>query len=624
MLPEAMQQRRQQVILRLLWAHVPVLAVLGLLAGAEPVHLLVEVGGVAALAGTASALRSRRERAALVTVLGLLSSSAVLVHLFDGLTELHFHYFVMVGVIALYQNWPPYLLAIAYVVVQHGVVGVIAPGGVYDDAAAVAAPWAYALLHGAFILAMAATGLASWRFTESLLGDLAHRATHDPLTDLANGVRFREAVDEALAACRRDGTRLAVAYLDLDGFKTVNDSLGHDVGDALLVVVADRLRACAPEASCVARLGGDEFALLLEDVDGPDAAARVAADVAVAVSVPAVVGGRAMVVTSSTGIALGAAGSTAEQLLRDADLAMYAAKAQGVGRAEVFRPSLHDAALQRLHLLADLRDALEADDELVVVYQPVVALPGGRVEGVEALLRWTHPERGPVPPATFIPLAEQSGLIDALGRRVLAEACRAAHGWRTTTGRDDLRVAVNLSPSQLGEAELVEQVARVLAATGLPARALVLEITEDAVMADPEEALRQLHRLRDLGVVLAVDDFGTGRSSLAHLQRFPVEVLKVDRTFVEALDREGSTPIVEDILRLAHSLGLRAVAEGVERPGQLAALEAMGCDSVQGLLLSPPRPAEQVAELLSRPRLAVRPPELVALDLQALQQPAAR
>ncbi|MCU1455499.1 MAG: diguanylate cyclase/phosphodiesterase with sensor [Acidimicrobiales bacterium] len=428
---------------------------------------------------------------------------------------------------------------------------------------------------------------------------LAHQAFHDSLTDLANQALFRDRVDHALARRTHLDRHLAVAFLDLDNFKTINDSLGHTVGDELLVQVGQRLRACLRPGDTAARLGGDEFALLLEDVEDREQVARVAERALAAMEPPFRIGGKDVSITCSIGIAFDAAGLGCEQLLRNADLAMYTAKRLGKGRYESFEDGMHAAAMERLDLEAALRSAV-LEDEFVIHYQPILELRTGRVVSIEALVRWKHGERGLVAPDAFIPIAEETGIIDAIGDIVLERACEQTRRWQLELGLPDLTVNVNLSPCQLRRASLPQRVGEVLTTSGLPAHNLVLEITEGAVMHDPEGGLASLAALKALGIQLAIDDFGTGYSSLSYLQRFPIDVLKIDGSFVRALEveQDGSTlPLA--IVRLAHSLRLTPVAEAIETEAQARMLDAMGCQLGQGYYFAAPQPAEAIGVLLA-------------------------
>ncbi len=726
-LPTDVWVQRHRAILVVLWLHVPGLFGFGLVGNQSLSHSLGEAAVVAIFATAATVLRPHRLLSTVLAALGLFTCSAVLVHLSGGFIEMHFHYFVMVGVVTLYQDWRPFIIAIGYVVLQHGLAGALAPASVYNHQTAIDHPWQWAGVHGLFVLAMSSAGVASWKLNESLLqatadreeklaeaqevamlgswewdvstetvtwshemfrllgttpeelkpsyaaffsyvhpedqdelaldvqraveegepyardfrvlledgplrwlhgrgevitweagqtrlltgtvqdvterkrleDELAHQAFHDPLTNLANQALFRNRVEHATARAARRESPHAVLFLDLDNFKTVNDSLGHTVGDELLVAVAQRLQRHVRGADTAARLGGDEFAVLLDDIEAEGDATRLAERLILALSAPFSSGGREVVVGVSIGIAFHDPALSSDQLLRNADLAMYRAKAAGKGRAQVFEPEMHTAALERLDMEADLRRAL-GRGELSVQYQPIVAVGVGVISSVEALVRWRHPVRGLLSPVTFIPLAEETGLIHELGRQVLFEACLQARRWQLDhPSVPGLTVSVNLSPRQLTHADIVDQVQRALDASGLPAPCLVLEITEGAMMADTEVAIAKLTALKAMGVRLAIDDFGTGYSSLSYLQRFPVEIVKIDRSFVAAMetdDQKASLP--RAIISLARTMQLQVVAEGVETAAQLELLSELGCDFAQGYYLARPQDSEALGCLL--------------------------
>ncbi|MBB4690396.1 putative bifunctional diguanylate cyclase/phosphodiesterase [Paractinoplanes abujensis] len=418
---------------------------------------------------------------------------------------------------------------------------------------------------------------------QQLQDQLRHEAYHDALTGLVNRALFRE----RLAAAFQDD--VSILFLDLDGFKEVNDSLGHAAGDQLLVQVAARLLDVVPPPHTVARLGGDEFAV----ITSADAAALAVA-VLDSLDEPFLVDGRELHVGAGVGVAAAADATDIEQLQRNADLAMYKAKEAGGGVYASYDPAMHDALMRRLSLADDLRLALDRD-ELVLHYQPTVDLATGDIVGFEALVRWQHPTRGMVPPLEFIGIAESTGLIVPLGRWVLAEACRQAVAW----GRP-VKMAVNVSVRQFEAGDLAATVAAVLAETGMPADQLCLEMTESVLLTDTDENLSRIVGLKALGVMLAMDDFGTGYSSLAYLRRFPMDVLKIDRSFVDRLgsgDAEDET-LVNTIIRLGRRFGMLTVAEGIENEAQLAVLRGMGCDYAQGYFLSRPVPAPEAGALL--------------------------
>jgi diguanylate cyclase (GGDEF)-like protein/PAS domain S-box-containing protein len=856
MLPDEVWATRHRGILTLLWLHVPVLFVYALVQGKGPGHSFFEAATVALFAAVAMAVHSERRLSTVFASLGLLTSSAVLVHLSGGLIEMHFHYFVVVGVVALYQDWLPFLIAIGYVVLQHGVAGVIDPTIVYDHQGAIQHPWAYAGLHGFFILGMSGTGLVSWRLNEDLLratadreerlaeaqaiaglgsweldlgtgnhvwseemyrlfgldpaeptvsrqtilslvhpddreafltlrdtlesgvpsaldcrillpdgsvrwvhargevkerrdgaptvvsgtvqditerkraeadihdtlsllnatldstadgilvvdgegrirgfnrkfvemwqlpesvlagGDddealgfvlsqlkdpesfvakvrelyaqpeatshdliefrdgrtverhsqaqrvdgvpvgrvwsfrditervrlereLAHQAFHDSLTGLANQALFRDRVTHALARAARRQTQLAVLFLDLDDFKTVNDSLGHTAGDALLVAVAERLRDCLRGTDTAARLGGDEFALLVEGVGDETEITVLAERLIAALMEPFIIAGRDIVVGTSIGIAFDETHINTGQLLRNADIAMYTAKRGGKCRYEIFQRDMHTAAVDRLEIQADLRRALDRR-ELTLEYQPIVALGSGQVTGVEALVRWRHPERGLLAPSAFIPIAEETGLISELGRQVLVEACIQARRWQRLWPQEPpLTVSVNLSPRQLQTDDLFGHVIEALTVSGLDPASLVLEITESAMIHDTDSIVGRLASLKELGVKLALDDFGTGYSSFSYLQRLPIDALKIDRAFIGMIEKDDKkSTLAQAIVSLAQTMDLVAVAEGVETASQAEMLGRMGCNLAQGYYLARPMDGQAIEAFLAAP-----------------------
>ena len=427
--------------------------------------------------------------------------------------------------------------------------------------------------------------------------ELIYRAFHDQLTSLPNKARFCDRLQHAAERSNRLTTGYAVLFLDIDNFKTVNDSLGHQAGDQLLVAAAEVLMSCLRTADTAARLGGDEFAVLLEDIDEPEAATEVADRITTAFRRPFRINERDVFATVSIGIAFGSRSSTSEEILRDADLAMYTAKSRGKNRYELFEVEQHEAAIIRVEVEADLHRAMQRD-ELTLFYQPMVDVESGAIVAVEALVRWEHPRRGFLMPGAFIPVAEEAGLMETMGRLILAGACAQTSAWQAA-GNVDLAISVNVSPRQLAGDGIVATVAEVLATTGLDPSSLILEITETAMMRDTEIASRNLHGLKELGVSLALDDFGTGYSSLTYLQQFPIDIVKIDKSFVDSVDdRTKKHSLAPAIIQLAQTLGLRTVAEGVEHPGQLLRLRNLGCDLVQGFLLHRPQTAHSISELL--------------------------
>ncbi|WP_158258186.1 PAS domain S-box protein [Rhodopila globiformis] len=424
---------------------------------------------------------------------------------------------------------------------------------------------------------------------------LAHLACHDALTGLPNRAQFREQLDGALGGLNH-GSQIAVLYLDLDGFKAVNDSFGHPAGDALLCQVADRLRRCMRQADRVARLGGDEFAVIQTEVSQPESAAALAQRLVGVLGEPYDLGSHQVVIGTSIGIALAPEnGVGADDLIMRADVALYAAKAAGRGTHCFFEPHMDEGLRDRQTLKTDLRLALDRG-ELELYYQPVLDIHTGRIACFEALLRWRHPLRGLVSPGDFVPVAEETGLIAPIGKWVLRQACREAARWPGETG-----VAVNLSSLQFRSRDLVQVVARALAESGLAAHRLELEITESVLLRDTEANIATLCALKALGLRIAMDDFGTGYSSLSYLRRFPFDKIKIDRSFVSDLpDGGGSGAIVRAVVGLGASLGVTITSEGVETPQQLDYLRAEGCDQAQGYLFSRPVPGGEVAALVTR------------------------
>ncbi len=743
-LPDDIWCRRHAGILVLLWAHVALIVIFGLLRGETLAHSSMEAGTVAAFTLAAGWSRGARSLRAVMASFGLLSASAILVHLSGGIIEMHFHFFVMLGVIALYQDWVPYLLAVGFVAVHHGTLGVVNPEGVYNHPAALAHPWVWAAIHAGFVLAASVVSMVAWRLNEryraqadrarqqeviarlsrqvlsspdfdilaeeavrlsaetleleyasvlelrpelgafvlragsgwgrelrgtslvrvgpdtyagaALLADqtvvveegrsdahddgsrrlhasgvvvgatavipgpdgpfgvlsvhstrgrsfdahdvsflealanimggallrrrsdeqLMHQALHDSLTGLPNRVLFHDRLTHALA--RRSNAATTVALLDLDNFKAVNDSLGHGVGDELLVAVAGRLRTAIRPSDTIARLGGDEFAVLFEQTAEPNAL-RVALRIRDALREPLIVEGRPVLAQASIGIASNTAAQDGAELVRNADLAMYAAKRGGKAGIEIFHEGMHDAVLARLEMEGDLRVALEnalAGGEFHLLYQPKVSLETNRIIGVEALVRWQHPERGIVAPLEFIPLAEETGLIVPIGTWVLEEACRQSARWRASSPDGaPLVMSVNVSALQF-EHGLADTVQRALAATGIDPATLCLELTESILMDNVETAVTTLAAVKELGVKISIDDFGTGYSSLNYLKQFPLDELKIDKSFVDGLGEDDEDrAIVAAIMGMAHALNLSVVAEGVETPEQVAKLQEL-------------------------------------------------
>jgi diguanylate cyclase len=600
LLPEHIWRRRHAAIVWLLWLQIPALIAFGVLQGQSLLHMLQEGAILAAAAVLAGSERLGVTQRVIAASFGLITSSAILVHLWAGYIEAHFHFFVMVGVLTLYQAWMPFLVAIGYVVLHHGLVGFLAPSSVYNHPDAVASPWRWALIHGAFVLAASVAHIVAWRTNENQL-------LRDPLTGLPSRLLFLNRLTAALGGLqRRPGRYVAVLFLDLDRFKVINDSLGHPAGDELILAVAERLRHCLRRHETIARFGGDEFAVLCEDLAHEQDAVAVAERLLKSFGTPFRLPHGDAVSTASIGIALAVhPDQDGEDLIRDADAAMYRAKQAGGGRLMLFDEVTRQRALDRLHTENGLRQALERE-EFRVYFQPEVSIATGEIVGVEALVRWEDPERGLVPPADFIALAEETGLIVPIGAWVLLEACRHGRRWQLERdGEEALTVSVNVSARQLAEPAFVDAVESALAETGMDPAGLCLEVTESVLIEDPESSTETLAALKALGVRVAVDDFGTGYSSLEHLRRFPIDSVKIDRSFVRGLPHSSEdAAIVGAVIELGHALNLSVVAEGVETADQLGNLQSAGCDTAQGFLFSRPEHPDVVDQLVLAPRPA--------------------
>jgi diguanylate cyclase (GGDEF)-like protein/PAS domain S-box-containing protein len=425
---------------------------------------------------------------------------------------------------------------------------------------------------------------------KSLEEQLTHQALHDPLTNIANRALFQNRVDHALAKLPRSNSSLAVLFLDLDNFKSINDSLGHAAGDKLLVSVAERLQDCLRTTDTAARLGGDEFAVLCESVTRLEEAVMIAERVLDVFRQPFMIDGKETFVGTSIGIAASSEDAmTSDALLRNADLAMYLAKNEDKGTYVVFEPKMHEALMERIELEDDLRRGID-QHEFIIHYQPILDLTSNSMLGMEALVRWVHPKYGLLSPMKFIPLAEETNLIVPLGDWVLTEACRQVQEWRKKFDAGvDFSVTVNISIRQFQQKELVEMVGKALASSGLPAHCLILEITESFMMQDTEATIAKLQNLKDIGVRLAIDDFGTGYSSLSYLQRFPIDILKIDKSFVDKLGHgsEGNA-VARAIIMMGDSLNLKTIAEGIEHAEQIDALQDLGCAAGQGFHFARP------------------------------------
>ena len=722
-------RRRHRSICFLLWIHAPAIVFYGAtVKGLTLGHSVLESTLVALFALAASLPNPKKNERSVMATLGLVSCSAILTHMSGGLIEMHFHFFVMVVVVSLYQSWVPFLVALGYVVVHHGLFGWLDPSSVFNHPAALAQPWKWALVHGFFILGESVACLVAWRLNEDALegersargaleranvdlaeaqaishvgswdwdiasgavwwsdelyriaerdresfvptfdrflglvhpdergrvkdlvdlacesrgrldyecrivrpdgstrviqalGDcvvsddgvlrkiigtcqdvtdrkileqeIQHRAFHDSLTGLANRALFLNRVEHALAVRERSEAPLAVLYLDLDDFKTVNDSLGHDVGDELLVEVSKRLKGSVRPSDTVARLGGDEFALLLEHTE-QEGASLVSERILTALQEPVSLQSRDVFPHASIGVSVTEGPTNPDDLLRNADIAMYAAKRQGKNNYRAFHKTMLSSVVTRLELKAEIKRAIE-NREFVLHYQPLVDLKTGAVDKVEALIRWNHPDRGMVPPAEFIPLAEETGQIVPLVAWVIQEATQQAKTLQRSSGRP-ISVHVNLSARQL-ESNIVDQVRDALVRSELEPRNLVLEITETTLMSQEENIMSRVEELRALGVRIAIDDFGTGYSSLGYLKQLPIDIIKVDRTFVSCIT-EGpeESALAHAIIKLAHIFNLEAVGEGIETADQAEALKQLGCHVGQGYYFCRPIDAQELME----------------------------
>jgi diguanylate cyclase (GGDEF)-like protein len=586
LLPEAVWQRRHRAIVRLCLMAAAALVLFSWVRGlGQPAAVLILLA-VAGPAGLAVLPQLGRKGQAAASTVSLMAASAALVHVWQGVTESHFIFFVMIGVVSLYQDWVPYGIALVMVILHHGVVGTLYPHVVFSHDAQ-HNPWVWAGIHGAFVLAASLAHLAAWRLNED-------QVLSDPLTGLANRTLLEEITHRML----QRGSGISLLFIDLDDFKDINDSRGHAAGDELLLVLAERLRSCVRVGDVVARIGGDEFAVLVNG--SPDIARSVGERILVALSVPVPLADGTVTVHASVGVAAStdAGDPTAGALLRNADLAMYLAKAQGKNRLVVYADGMAEAARRRADLAQDLAVAADSG-QLELHYQPTVRLADGRTTGFEALVRWNHPERGLVPPVEFIPLAEETGAITGIGRWVLHEALRQGAAWAAETGAP-LRMAVNLSPRQFQDGDVTADVVAALEQAGFPAAQLTLEVTEGVLVRDVDAVVAQLESLRALGVRIAIDDFGTGFSGLSYLRHLPADIIKIDRSFVSDLPTgRSATTLITSIVELARTLGLDVVAEGVETEEQRLALRELDCAQAQGYLFARPEPADRCGTALS-------------------------
>ncbi|MBV9369847.1 MAG: EAL domain-containing protein [Frankiales bacterium] len=590
-LSDEVWQQRHRWLTCLLWLHVPGLLLFGLARGLNPTWVFAQVGLLVPAGLVAMCPRFGRNVRSASTSVGLVIAASVLVHLSGGTIEAHFQFFVILAFLTLYQAWLPFLLALAYIVGEHGIVGALDPRAVYNSPSQIAHPWRWAAIHGVFVLAASTANVWSWRLTEQ-------EALHDGLTGLPNRVFLLDALEKLLRGSGR--TTTAVLFVDLDNFKDANDAFGHRVGDDLLIALSHRLQRLLRGGDILARLGGDEFAVVLSNVPDLDAAHAAGARLLTVFEEPVRIGDVTLAAGASVGVAIGDADTSAADLLRNADLAMYEAKRDGGGRIADYRSVLHVAAVRRAELEAELRVAL-AEEQFVLHYQPIVDLKTKSVVGTEALVRWQHPTRGLVGPADFITAAEQSGLIIPLGVWVIRQACIQTAKWQQENpDASPLTVSVNLSPRQLLDRTLVGSVACALHESGLDPASLCLEITEGSVIKDFDATMPTLNALRTLGVSLALDDFGTGYSSLSYLQRLPVTTVKIDRSFIGDLDTDNPNgQIVLAIIELAHALGMSVTAEGAETLEQLEVLRAMRSDQAQGYVLGRPMPPNSLPPVVS-------------------------
>ncbi len=590
-----------------MWLQVPALFFFALYRQYSVLEGLVVAAPIAVAGAVAVIPRAHRRIRSAAVATGLVVTCSILVFLSGGATEAHFSYFVVIAFLTLYQQWLPFVIAIFFVLFEHGIVGILSPASVYGHPAMPGMdqhPWKWAFIHAGFVLAAGFGNLLAWRLTEQ-------EALYDSLTGLPNRALFSESME---LSCRgRDGQSTAVLFIDLDNFKDANDGFGHDSGDQLLRAIAARLRAAARSGDVVARLGGDEFGVILHNVvddgDGLGAAKRYLA----AFEEPFDLDGLSLVSAASIGLAYARHESVdSHSLMRDADLAMYEAKRAGGGQIAVYEAQMHDIVVNRANRQLELRHALSSD-QFVVHYQPLIDIPTGAIVGTEALVRWHHPDRGLIPPIEFIGIAEQSGLIVALGEWVLRTACKQTAAWHALyPDQRPITVSVNLSPQQLSDRNIIDTVVKALADSELESQYLCLEVTEGAVIKDLDAALPTLHAMKAIGVSLALDDFGTGYSSLSYLRQMPVDSVKIDRSFITDLSDERNRRIVQAITHLAHALGLSVTAEGVETEEQLAVLRSLASNLAQGYLLGRPMPAEQLTHLLGRttngrPRHLVEP-----------------
>jgi diguanylate cyclase (GGDEF)-like protein len=602
-LPISVWHQRHRWVMTVLWVQIAVLPVLGL-AWHASVATALGAGLLPAVPGLAAASRRIGPMArGCLACIGLMAVSASLVQIAHGAIEAHFHFFIMIPVIAFYENWAPFLCGVGFVLFEHGVVGTAHPSSVYDHSGAKHHPWLWAGVHAGCFAAACTGSIVAWKLQESafdaqleLRQALNHGSSHDPVTGLRNAVGVRAAGDRFVDSAQRAGQSFTVLMLDLDRFKDVNDAFGHRAGDELLAVVGERLTAVLREDDLVGRLGGDSFAVLLPGLDEGDAL-EVAQRLICVMSECILVEDLLLDIDASIGLASWVPGSTFDELLRRADVAVHLAKDAGGGTV-AYDLGKDDVSRDRLLLLSEFRAAL-AGNQLVVHFQPKVALGSSRVVGAEALVRWEHPERGLISPNDFVPAVENTPLVIPLTEQVLDLSLQQARQWHDMGHA--ISVAVNVAPRALLDDRFPGVVARLLAVHGLKPAYLRLEITETSLMSDPQKALRILHEVAATGVGVSIDDFGTGYSSMSYLRDLPVDELKVDRTFVMNLAAAagGDSVLVRSAIDLGHNLGLTVVAEGIEDEETLGILGLLGCDVAQGYHLARPMPGHAMIDWLA-------------------------
>jgi diguanylate cyclase (GGDEF)-like protein len=589
-LPPRTWERRHRAIVRFALFQALGVGLFGLLRHFSPVVCATDTMLVAAPAVLACYRPASQGVRTISATVSLMFASATIVDLANGSDVAHFHFFVMLGIVALYQDWMAFGVCIIITVLHHAVLGTIDPKVVYGDTAEARNPIVWAFIHGGFILASSITYLIAWKTNEQ-------QELSDAMTRLPNRTAFVRTLTQLLSD---PGNLVSVLYIDIDNFKQINDSAGHQAGDEVLRYVGERMHGVIREGDALARLGGDEFAICVRG--GAGTAAAVASRLLLSLEEPIHFDQRELLVHASIGIADTelARSRQAGDLIRDADLAMYLAKSSGGTRVVTYTAGVDQAVRQRAQLASDLRSALAAG-QFELQYQPVVSGMEGKLSGVEVLIRWNHPERGLVMPMDFITLAEETGDIRDIGAWVLCTAAAQVVDWQhSIPGCAELHLSVNLSTVQLRDENLVELVSSALTATGLAPEHLTLEVTESMLLTDLATARRQLNELRQMGVRVAIDDFGTGYSSLSYLSRLPADIIKIDRSFVQDLEaNSGSSVLTKAIVTMANGLKLETVAEGVENIGQQHTLNELGCHFSQGFLYSPAIPVQNFARFVA-------------------------